>query len=63
MLGDLVIDDGIEFIIVWAGGEGLAADRETRSLNWVAPKRLYNKTGKFAKSKPEPTLENIFDED
>lgn len=69
MIGETVTSDGIEFVVVWAGGEGLIADRETINLDWTAPKRLYNKTGKHSKvknghgaDKPEPTLEDVLDD-
>lgn len=46
MLGDTVVSDGKEFIVIWDGGEGLIPARETRvSDTWESPKRIYNKTG------------------
>lgn len=48
MIGDTVIVDGVELEVVWAGGEGLVPDRESKSTGfWVAPKRLYNKSGLY----------------
>ena len=59
MIGDTVIDrDGTEYEVVWDGGEGLVADRETRVTGtWEPPNRIYNKTGKHAKK--NKTKENI----
>lgn len=52
-IGDSFVDkDGAEYEIVWAGGEGLVADRETKTSPdsiWAPPPRLYNKTGNHAK--------------
>jgi hypothetical protein len=54
LIGDTVIIDGVEYEIVWAGGEGLTADRETKPGDtWTPPPRLYNKTGKYSKKKKE----------
>lgn len=46
MVGDTIVSEGQEFIVVWDGGEGLIADRPSKvSDTWAAPKRIYNKTG------------------
>jgi hypothetical protein len=43
-LGDTVIADGIEYEVVWDGGEGLIGDRMSKQTGiWIGPKRLYNK--------------------
>lgn len=48
MIGDQVFSDGIEFEVIWAGGEGLVPPRETKpGLFWSAPKRVYNKKADF----------------
>lgn len=50
MIGDVVVSEGIEFEVVWDGGEGLVADRQTKvGLEWKAPPRMYNKTGRHSK--------------
>jgi hypothetical protein len=39
------------FEVVWSGGEGLTADRETLpSDTWQPPKRIYNRTGRYKKT-------------
>jgi hypothetical protein len=56
-IGDTIIEpNGTEYEVVWEGGEGLVGPRQHRvSEDWVPPKRLYNKTGKYSKkTKPEP---------
>lgn len=60
-IGDTVISEGIEYEVVWSGGEGLVANRETKFLGvWTAPPRLYNKTGNHSKKpKIEPTIITI----
>jgi hypothetical protein len=51
MKGDIHVVDGVEMVVIWDGGEGLVPSRETKvSETWTAPGRLYNKTGKHAKS-------------
>lgn len=51
-LGDTILVNGVEMEVVWAGGEGLIPDRETKvSGTWTPPNRLYNKTGKHSKKK------------
>lgn len=50
MIGDTHIDDGVEFEVIWEGGEGLVAERQTKvSDTWTPPLRQYNKTGKHTK--------------
>lgn len=57
MIGDTVTIEGIEYEIVWAGGEGLIADRETKTIGvWSPPARIYNKTGKHSKKAKEVEL-------
>lgn len=44
--------------VVWAGGEGLTADRETKNIGvWSPPPRLYNKTGNHSKKTKTTTTE------
>ena len=55
MIGDTYIDDHIEFVVVWSGGDGLIPDRTTKTTEfWVPPNRLYNKTGQYKKKAKEP---------
>lgn len=40
--------NGVEYEIVWSGGEGLVAPRATKPGEfWKAPHRLYNKKSDF----------------
>lgn len=57
------IINGVEYEVVWAGGEGLIPDRETKVTdNWTPPHRIYNRTGKHSKKKSTPTIEDIVNE-
>lgn len=48
LIGDIVISDGETYEVVWAGGEGLVPDRDTKpSSFWTPPKRLYNKKSDY----------------
>ena len=48
MIGDTIIDDGETYEVVWAGGEGLVPDRETKPSGfWTPPKRIYNKKSDY----------------
>lgn len=48
MVGDTVVSDGVEFVVIWDGGEGLIADRPTKpNVFWTPPKRIYNKKSEF----------------
>ena len=48
MIGDIIKDDGETFEVVWAGGEGLIPDRETKPSGfWTPPKRIYNKKSDY----------------
>ena len=48
MIGDIIRDDGETFEVVWAGGEGLIPDRETKPSGfWTPPKRIYNKKSDY----------------
>lgn len=61
MIGDIVVVEGVEFEVVWDGGEGLVPDRITKNLNfWTAPPRLYNKKSDYWKrfDKPETGTPN-----
>jgi hypothetical protein len=50
-VGDTVVVNGEEFEVVWSGGEGLVAVRETKSTGfWTPPKRLYNKKSDYWKN-------------
>ena len=50
MIGDVYTINGIEFEVVWAGGEGLVPERRTKVIGfWTPPHRMYNKTGKHGK--------------
>lgn len=47
-IGDNVISDGIEFEVIWDGGEGLIPERPTKITGfWSAPKRIYNKSSDY----------------
>jgi hypothetical protein len=47
-IGDTVVSDGVEFEVVWDGGEGLVGSRQTKPIGfWTPPKRLYNKKSDF----------------
>lgn len=47
-IGRVVVSEGVEFEVIWAGGEGLIPDRATKpSQFWTAPKRIYNKKSDF----------------
>ncbi len=63
-IGQTVTSDGIEFEVVWAGGEGLIPERTTKvGDTWEPPVRMYNKSGKYAKAKLKlEELENDTDE-
>lgn len=51
-IGDTINVDGIEYEIMWAGGEGLIPERESKpSDTWQAGPRAYNRTGKFSRTK------------
>ena len=49
MVGDVYKSDGEEFEVIWDGGEGLVAPRESRpSSLWAAPlARLYNRKSAY----------------
>lgn len=48
MVGDVHLSDGVEFEVVWDGGEGLIPPRDTKNIGfWTAPKRLYNKKAEY----------------
>ena len=48
MIGDKIVSDGEDFIVVGSGGEGLVGVRDSRtSETWEAPPRKYVKSGKF----------------
>lgn len=48
MIGDIVRVGDEEFEVIWAGGEGLVADRETKITGfWTPPKRIYNKKSEY----------------
>lgn len=43
--------NGVEYEVVWAGGEGLSGIGDIRRADtWQAPNRVYNKTGKHTKA-------------
>jgi hypothetical protein len=47
-IGDTKIVDGVEFEVIWDGGEGLVGSRQTKPSGfWTPPKRLYNKKSDF----------------
>ncbi len=57
MIGDTIIDNGIEFEVVWSGGEGLVGGYSTKDNNlgvWTHTPRHYNKTGRHSKPQPDP---------
>jgi hypothetical protein len=40
----IVVDDGVEFEVVWSGSDALLPPRQTKpDLTWEPPRRLYNK--------------------
>lgn len=48
MIGDTIVNDGIEFEVIWDGGEGLIPPRDTKNIGfWTPPKRLYNKKSEY----------------
>lgn len=50
MTGDIVLIGGTQYEIVWNGEEGLIPERQTKVIGaWEPPKRIYNKTGKYAR--------------
>lgn len=47
-VGDLIIIDGVEYEVVWAGGEGLTGPRDTKSDGtWERRPRLYTLSGRY----------------
>lgn len=57
MIGDVVMDDGELYEVVWAGGE-LIPSRETKpSIFWTPPKRLYNKKSEYWKVRESVRVE------
>lgn len=62
--------DGVDYEVVWDGGEGLVPDRVTKDTGfWEAAPRMYNRTGKykglFNRNKvkqDEPKIEDIREE-
>lgn len=53
-IGDTVVSNGVVYEVVWSGEMELIGDRATKHLGpWEPPKRLYNKTGKYAKKNKE----------
>lgn len=53
-----------EFEVIWDGGEGLAASRETKAGEfWSPSKRLYNKKSDYWNKKKEPKLINPLEDD
>lgn len=48
MIGDTHIIEGVEFEVVWSGGEGLVPDRSSKVTElWVPPPRIYNKKSAY----------------
>lgn len=59
-VGDTVTINGVEFEVVWSGGEGLIPDRQTKvPAGWTPPPRIYNRTGKHAKKAEEVEVKII----
>lgn len=60
-VGTTVTIGGVDYEVVWDGGEGLVAPRVTKvGDTWTAPSRIYNKTGKHkGKGKKVNTSEVI----
>ena len=64
-IGDTRVVNGVEFEVVWDGGEGLCGDWATKQSElsiWTPPKRKYNKKSEFWK-KYEKKLDNPLDSD
>ena len=64
-IGDTRVVNGVEFEVVWDGGEGLCGDWATKQSElsiWTPPKRKYNKKSEFWK-KYEKKLDNPIDSD
>jgi hypothetical protein len=63
MVGDTVVIDGVEYEILWAGGEGLIEDRQTKPTElWRPPGRIYNKKSpiwKMSKAERKEYLKGI----
>lgn len=62
MIGDTITVEGVDYEVLWCGGEGLVPDRQTKvGDTWRPPPRLYNKTGKHSKKNKlvQPELEII----
>lgn len=59
-VGDVYISDGIEFEVIWDGGEGLIGGRDTKPSGfWTPPKRLYNKKSEYWAKKDRAKLEEL----
>ena len=68
MIGDIITEDGTVYEVVWAGGDGLLPDRETKPNEfWTPPKRLYNKKSPYwtrnTVDKPVPQVDNLTGDD
>lgn len=58
MVGDIITIDGVEYEVLWSGGEGLIPSRVTKITGfWTPPKRIYNKTGKHIKDSATRMIE------
>jgi hypothetical protein len=65
LVGDTVTVNGVEYEVVWAGGEGLVGHRESKTNDlWEPPKRLYNKTSDYwTKVKDEEVVINPLEDE
>jgi len=63
MLGEFVTSDGIEYEVVWAGGELLSPRETLPGETWTPPTRLYKKDGvRYNKDTQEVELQKDIDD-
>lgn len=63
-IGDKVVDDGVEFEVVWDGTRDLIGDRPSRaSDSWEPPKRIYIKKSDYWKGKDTRIINPLNDEE
>lgn len=59
-LGDTVVSEGVEYEVVWDGGEGLVGERITKVTGvWTPPKRLYNKKSDYWERRKSGTADGL----
>ncbi len=64
MVGETKIINGVEYEVVWDGGEGLVSERETKFIGiWDAPKRLYNKQSDYWEKPRKKVIDPLDDEE